>query len=282
MWVIARFGEGKLNSTHLLKFEKQNLLHLVINEYTTMQLAKKCGINVPKVELMRFGSNPALLIERFDRKLTASNVVMRRHVIDGCQALNLPPEYKYERNFGNNRDVKHIRDGASLVKLFTFASQCANPAETKRKIIDWVLYNLFIFNFDAHGKNISFFAGKNGMSLTPFYDLVNIKMYPQLDNELAMALGDDFDGESIKAYQLADFADACQISRPYLVRQLKKMAFRLLFSLTENSILQIAHNDEERQYLAKYEMIVTKRCADFINYSDEILSVKLSSSNSAE
>src|SRR5437870_3074576 len=36
------FGEGKLISTHILKFEKQKLSHLVINEYTTMQLAKQC------------------------------------------------------------------------------------------------------------------------------------------------------------------------------------------------------------------------------------------------
>ena len=130
------FGEVKLISTHILKFEKQKLSHLVINEYVTMQLARQCGMQVANIELIRFGKYPALLIERFDRKLTASGDVMRRHVIDGCQALNLPPEYKYERNFGSGRDVAHIRDGASLVKLFEFANQCTNPAETKSKMLD--------------------------------------------------------------------------------------------------------------------------------------------------
>jgi len=269
------FGEGKLTSTHILKFEKQKLSHLVINEYVTMQLARECGIQVPKVELMRYGIYPALLIERFDRKLISSSEVMRRHVIDGCQALNLPPEYKYERNFGSGRDVAHIREGASLIKLFNFANQCMNPAETKNKILDWVLFNLLIYNYDAHGKNISFFLGKHGMSLTPFYDLINIKMYPQFDNELAMAIGDDFDSDTIQAYQLAGFADSCQLSRPYLVRQLKNMASTMLSALTKEKIFEVAINDEEKHYLEKYRQMITKRCEYFLDHSGEILSVIL-------
>ena len=269
------FGEGKLSSTHILKFEKQKMSHLVINEYVTMQLAKECGIQVPKVELMRYGIYPALLIERFDRKLIASNEVLRRHAIDGCQALNLPPEYKYERNFGSGRDVAHIREGASLAKLFDFANQCMNPAETKSKMLDWLLFNLLIYNYDAHGKNISFFVGKQGMSLTPFYDLINIKMYPQFDNELAMAVGDDFDSDTIKAYQLADFADSCQLSRPYLVRQLKNMASTLLSALEKEIIFNVAINDEEKEYLEKYRQMIKKRCEYFLDQANEILSVTL-------
>lgn len=269
------FGEGQFISTHILKFEKQKLSHLVINEYTTMQLARECGIQVPHVKLLRYGKYPALLIERFDRKLTSSSVVMRRHVIDGCQALNLPPDYKYERNFGSGRDVAHIRDGASLVKLFDFADQCTNPAETKSKMLDWVLFNLLTYNYDAHGKNISFFVGKNGMSLTPFYDLVNIKMYPQFDNELAMALGDDFDGETIMAYQLADFADSCQLSRPYLVRQLNNMASTLLTVITKKPIFEVACNNHEKQYLEKYKKMIIKRCQYFLAQAGEIASVIL-------
>ncbi|EKD69903.1 MAG: hypothetical protein ACD_46C00707G0005 [uncultured bacterium] len=269
------FGEGKLISTHILKFEKQKFSHLVINEYITMQLAKLCGLKVANVELMRFGKYPTLLVERFDRKLTASDKVMRRHVIDGCQALNLPPEYKYERNFGSGRDVAHIRDGASLVKLFDFANQCTNPAETKSKMLDWVLFNLLTYNYDAHGKNISFFMGKNGISLTPFYDLVNIKMYPQFENEMAMALGDEFDGDTIKAYQLADFVNSCQLSRSYLVKQLKYMTSTLLSAFGKLNILNIAHNDEEKHYLERYQQMIQKRCEYFLEQADEIMSVKL-------
>lgn len=269
------FGEGKLVSTHILKFEKQKLSHLVINEYVTMQLAKQCKLPVALVKLIRFGKYPALLIERFDRKLITSNKVARRHVIDGCQALNLPPEYKYERNFGSGRDVAHIRDGASLIKLFNFANQCENPAETKSKILDWVLFNLLIYNYDAHGKNISFFVGKQGISLAPFYDLVNIKIYPQFENEMAMAIGDDFDGDTIKAYQLADFAKTCQIPRSYVVKQLKNITSTLLSALGKSNIFDVACNEDESYYLEQYRQMILKRCEYFLEQAKEMMSVTL-------
>lgn len=227
------FGEGSLCSTHILKFEKLKLSHLVLNEYVTMTLAKRCGLVVANLEMMRYGKHPALLVERFDRQLISKTEVRRRHIIDGCQALNLPPEYKYERNFGGARDVAHIRDGASFSKLFDFADQCANPALVKQKILDWVIFNLLIFNYDAHGKNISFFVGANGLTLAPFYDLVNIKMYPEFEQQMAMGFGDEFDGNAIRAYQLADFADNCQLPRSLLVMRLKHIIKKLTLALSD-------------------------------------------------
>jgi serine/threonine-protein kinase HipA len=63
---------------------------------------------------------------------------------------------------------------------------------------------LCLGNSDAHGKNISFFidAARN-LSLTPFYDIVNIHLYPHYAHELAMAFGDEFEIGQIKAYDLA-------------------------------------------------------------------------------
>jgi len=118
------FGDGSLCSTHILKFEKSNCQHLVLNEFFCMQLSKSVDLPTADVTLRRFGVHPSLIVTRFDRKFDASSQrVMRRHVIDGCQSLNLPRDYKYERNLGDGRDVQHIRDGASLEKLFSFCRQ---------------------------------------------------------------------------------------------------------------------------------------------------------------
>lgn len=268
------FGEGKLSSTHILKFEKQKLSHLVINEYITMQLAKSCGLRVANVELLRFEEYPALLVERFDRRMVSKDEVKRLHIIDGCQALNLAPEYKYERNFGSGRDVAHIRDGASFEKLFNFANLCSNPADTKNKMLDWVLFNLLIYNFDAHGKNISFFVGQNGMTLAPFYDLVNINMYPEFEHEMAMGFGDEFDANAITAYHLTDFADTCQLSRSYLAKQLKSMARALKLALDQIDF-NITCNDEEIKYLRKYQIMVGKRCDYYLEQVNEIQFIQL-------
>lgn len=268
------FGEGALCSTHLLKFENQKLLHLVLNEYFTMQLAAQCGLDVAKTQILYFGNHATLLIERFDRKFISTSQVERLHVIDGCQALNLPPEFKYERNFGNGRDVAHIREGASLPKLFEFAEKCSNPAITKKKMLDWVLFNILIFNFDAHGKNISFFISKKGISLTPFYDLVNIKMHPEFDQNMAMALGDEFESKIVNAYELADFADTCRLSRRLVARQLKLLIDKAKSAL-DYDVQKIAKTEAGKNYLEKYKKFVIERCEQLIDTLDKIAKVEL-------
>ena len=268
------FGEGALCSTHILKFEKKKLPHLAFNEYISMQLAKLCGISVANVQLKYFDNYSTLLVERFDRHLVSPTIVKRRHIIDGCQALNLSPEYKYERNFGSGRDVKHIREGASLEKLFSFTNQCTNPVLTKQKILDWILFNTLIFNYDAHAKNISFFVGAKGISLAPFYDLVNIKMYEDFENEMAMAIGDTFDAESIHTYQLADFADNCGLSRSLVSKRFKNLILKLKSALHDPKALVINHRDEEK-YFKKYQKLINERCDYMLKQTKKIGSIEL-------
>lgn len=268
------FGEGALCSTHILKFEKHKMSHLVLNEYITMQLAKFCGIKVADVEIRSFGKNAALLIKRFDRQWNATRTIKRLHVIDGCQALNLPPEYKYERNFGSGRDVRHIREGVSYAKLFNLAEQCINPVSTTYRLLDWALFNVLVFNYDAHGKNISFFVDAKGISLAPFYDLVNIKMYPDFEQEMAMALGDEFDGNRVNAYQLADFAASCCITRSLVARRLKALIHKLNDAL-DSKIEPLMKNREEQDYFKKYHAVVRDRCEHLLRELNEMRKVVL-------
>jgi serine/threonine-protein kinase HipA len=268
------FGDGTLCSTHILKFEKLKLSHLVLNEHFTLQLARECGLTVNHTNRFHFGEHPALLVERFDRKYLPTDEVGRRAVIDGCQALNLSPDYKYEKNFGSGRDVAHIRDGASFQKLFAFADQCDNPIATKAQILDWALFNLLVFNYDAHGKNISFYVGPNGFSLTPFYDLVNIKMYPEFEQEMAMGFGDEFDAAHINAYQLADFADTCQLPRHLVSRRLTFMTSNLIRALQKETSLEI-HNEDERNYIERYRSEVLAHCEHLLEQATSILDISL-------
>lgn len=266
---LLGFGEGKLCSTHLLKFETHKLAHLVLNEFVTMSLAQSCDMEVAKVEMMRFGKNPALLVKRFDREFQSNENVIRRQVIDGCQALNLPPEYKYERNLGSGRDVAHIKNGASFAKLFKFSEQCNNPALVKMKIIDWAFFNILVFNCDAHGKNISFFINQNGIFLAPFYDLVNIKMYDHFNQEIAMAIGDEFDADNINAYQIIEFAEMCNVPRSFISNRLQIMANKILANI-EFIINSNGSNAEEQEYLNKYQNLVINRCKYFLGKITDI------------
>ncbi|MCC4263475.1 HipA domain-containing protein [Oceanimonas baumannii] len=268
------FGDGSLCSTHILKFEKQQQAHLVLNEYITMMLARACGLQVADVALLRFGAHPALLVKRFDRRMTDNQTVQRRHMIDGCQALNLPPEYKYERNFGSGRDVCHIREGASLPGLFAFTNACSNPALARQTLLDWALFNLLVFNHDAHGKNISFFIGKSGLEITPFYDLVNIAMYPDFEQDLAMALGDEFNSQTINAYQLADFAESCSLPRHLVATRTRRLASALLKALGTIMPPEPLSKSENR-YLTRYYTLVNERARHLLAQAREARSISL-------
>jgi serine/threonine-protein kinase HipA len=232
------FGDGSLCSTHILKFEKKNCANLVLNEFFCMKLSSAIGLPTADVTFRRFGPHPALIVKRFDRKyMSDNNKVLRRHVIDGCQALNLSRDHKYERNLGDGRDVKHIRDGASLQKLFEFCQGMSSPVESTQWLIQWQLFNLMISNYDSHGKNVSLYFDKHNARFTPAYDLVNIAMFPQFKHVLAMAMGDEFEPKDIHAYQLADFAETCNIDKRLLSRLLVGLADRVLSRLSDSDFI---------------------------------------------
>lgn len=168
------FGEGSLCSDHILKFESGKAPCIAVNEYFCMTLAKHSGMDVANVELTRIGCTRTLIIERFDRLYHKErDVVQRLHVIDGCQATDLPPSYKYERQHGDTGEGVFIRDGVSFPRLLEV--ETIDRIESNLKITQWMLFNLATLNYDAHGKNISFFIRPSGVYLAPFYDLVNIE-----------------------------------------------------------------------------------------------------------
>jgi hypothetical protein len=96
--------DGALSSTHLLKPESGNPYtpFMVANEHYCMSLAARLRLPVAAVRIRRI-PEPILLIERFDRHVVwdrdvgRAKGVERRHVIDGCQALDLPSTYSRQR-----------------------------------------------------------------------------------------------------------------------------------------------------------------------------------------
>lgn len=223
--------DGDLASTHILKPEPRNPTTpcMVANEHFCMTLASKIGLDVAPVVIKRI-PEPILLIERFDRQVVTapdadiSVSVKRRHVIDGCQALDLPVSYKYERNFGHGRDVKHIRDGVSFERLFnelSFDSQAA----ARLLLLRWALLQLLLGNSDAHGKNISFFLRSDRLIPAPFYDLVSVNVYGNVvEQEMAMGYGDTFVAEDVGAFDLADFAKRTNIPPRVVSREFIRLA----------------------------------------------------------
>lgn len=223
--------DGALSSTHILKPEPLNdhLPCMVANEHFCMQLANRLSQRrlkenwAAEVEILRVPA-PVLCVTRFDR-VVMDGAVRRRHVIDGCQALNLPVAFKYERSLGSGEDVRHIRDGASFESLAALRPHLANAAVGIRKIALWGIITLLLGNSDAHGKNISFFGQGDNFTVAPFYDLVSVAVYDsqRIDHELAMAFGDAFTLETITSFALADFSERLGFPRRTLARELRQL-----------------------------------------------------------
>ena len=222
-------GEGKIASTHILKFEKNENIHLVLNEYFCMKLGKLCGLNTAEVEIKKFDTQNVLFVKRFDRELLinedGSFKVLKKHIIDGCQILDLDVSMKYEKVYAD------FRGEANFKNLFESSKLSTNKILNKLNILRWTLFNLCINNYDAHAKNVSFFVNKKGLEVSPFYDLVNIAMYPNIQNEFAMAFGDEFTANKIGAFDLVGFCVHTDI-QPRLVRD-------ELLSMIENIIKNI-------------------------------------------
>ena len=237
------FGEGDLASTHILKFGKRPDMHMVVNEFICMELARLVKLPVAKVSLKRFGE-PALLVERFDRRWNGEKID-RLHLIDGCQMLDLPPTYKYERPFGKSGEGAKIKTGASLPLLFSASHKCRIPAMAIRDVLNWSLFQLLIGNSDAHGKNISFFVNKSGIDVAPSYDLLNIDIYgEEFDHDLAMAIGDEFVSAKVMPYDMAEFCDECKLPQRQVASSLKTLCSAILTSLDTLSLDDVLIEDE--------------------------------------
>jgi serine/threonine-protein kinase HipA len=267
---IFGLADGSSSSTHILKFDTDKFKYVTLNEYFCMNLAKKCDIEVANTSLLKIDNHNILVVERFDRKVY-KNKIIKIHTIDGCQMLDLPSSYKYERNFGSNRDVKDIREGVSFKKLFEITNMLKIPAVAKLKLVRWALFNLIIANSDAHGKNISFFIDKNGYEITPFYDLLNISIYDNIEHSLAMAFGDEFDINNVLGYDLVDFAYNINLPKQLISKELKQIAKNILNNININFSLKL--NQDELDFINKLKNIITNRAKKYLIIADEMLSV---------
>lgn len=266
--------EGELASTHILKPEPadKRLPLLVANEHFSMSLARRLGLAAASVSILRV-PDPILLVERFDRAREAERV-RRLHIIDGCQALDLPVAYKYERNFGSGRDVRDIREGVGFGRLFSIAQYTVEKAVTRLGLLRWALFQYLIGNVDAHGKNASFFCNPAGLALAPCYDLVSVVQYEGLDHELAMAYGDEFRLEQIRPYDWAEFAARTNIPRRLLAREMIRMG-KAASGAAQRQAEESVYVGQEKIFVAQIAEFVRRQATSMADMAPATVSVEL-------
>jgi serine/threonine-protein kinase HipA len=209
---------GNAPSSHILKPPIQGLDETVDNEAFCMMLASRMDLAVPKVTI-RQGRDRLYIVERFDRGKNNDGKILRLHQEDFCQALNVPPDQKYESE-----------GGPSLARCFELLKEeSVSPAADQKALLSWVIFNFLIGNADAHAKNLAIIYTEQGPRLAPFYDLISTRVYPDLINKFAMRIGGENRPDWIQPRHWERFSEDVNI-RPRLVLQTLTEMGRNLFS----------------------------------------------------
>ena len=182
---------GTTPTTHIIKPQigklnnGMDLSNSVENEYLCLKLMEGFGLHAAQTEIMTFGDQKALVIERFDRRWTEKGKLIRLPQEDCCQALSVPSTQKYQNE-----------GGTGIVEIMKILRRSDNPTKDR---LDFFKANILFWLMgatDGHAKNFSISLLPGGrFHMTPFYDVltlqptVDARQIERKDFRLAMRLG---------------------------------------------------------------------------------------------
>jgi serine/threonine-protein kinase HipA len=179
-------------TTHILKPQIGrlpngiDLSYSVENEFFCLKLAAALGLPSAAVAIEDFEGNRVLVVERFDRRWTSDNRLLRLPQEDCCQALSVPPSLKYESD-----------GGPGIPAILDLLRGSDQPEADQTTFLKAVIAFWLLGATDGHAKNFSVFLSPGGrFRMTPLYDVISAQ--PSLDAgqikrnkmKLAMAVGD--------------------------------------------------------------------------------------------
>lgn len=146
----------------------------------------------------------------------------------------------------------------SFSKLWQLRRYAKNPIVFENNLLDWMFFNVIVGNCDAHGKNISFFLDHQGLSVTPWYDLISVLLIPSVEHTMAFSIGDEFELSNVHALQILYEAQKIEIAFERAFKRLSRIVQKL------ESGLEILHpNDDwstqELEFFQKYKQFMFDR-----------------------
>ncbi len=160
-----------LEGQFILKPQNANYAQMPENEHLSMKLAELFQIDIVPVNMIRLASGELCFItKRIDRNSDGT----KNHMIDFLQILELADKYM----------------GTMETLGKTIGALSVNTLMDKTRFFEVTVFNYVIGNNDMHLKNYSMFLSSQGWVLSPFYDLLNVKMIlPEDKEDIALMLG---------------------------------------------------------------------------------------------
>lgn len=228
---VPRLPRGTSPSTHILKPNIRRLAkvwHSAANETLVMRAAALCGL--PTAEVFYEPHTEACVVRRFDRHLRPDGTLARRVQYDLCQLAGTLSDRKYEKEGGPG-----LAACTALIRRYS-----TQPAADLRHLVRWVFFNLYAGNNDSHAKNLSIYSVPGqGVTLTPFYDLMCTRLYPGLSQEFAFAIGGEARPGELTAGHLAAVAAQMGMQPRFLAQQAREMA-ELLPAAMSQALQEVA------------------------------------------
>jgi len=167
-WVLPA---GSTPTTHILKLPlglvgnmQADMRTSVENEWLCAKIVEAFDLPVAACEIAHFGDQKALVVERFDRRMSSDGTwIVRLPQEDMCQATGTPPVAKYQADGGPGIEaVMDVLSGSEEADLDT-------GRFFKTQLIFWLLAAT-----DGHAKNFSIaHLPGNRYRATPLYDVLS-------------------------------------------------------------------------------------------------------------
>lgn len=166
-------------STHIFKLPmglvgnmRADMQQSVENEWLCAQIIAEFGLPVAQCEIAQFEQQKVLIVERFDRKLSANGQwLLRLPQEDFCQAMGISPLCKYQSDGGPS-----ISDCMNLLNS-SLQSRKDKMTFLKAQVVFWLLAAT-----DGHAKNFSIqHLANNRYQLAPLYDVISV--HPLIGNQ---------------------------------------------------------------------------------------------------
>jgi len=163
---------GATPTSHILKLpiglvgaRKADFGSSVENEWLCMELMRELGLPTAKTEMLQFGGQKVLSVERFDRQMHSSGTwLLRLPQEDFCQVSGTAPHRKYESD-----------GGPGIADLAQVLSGSVNAEADLKNFLKTQLLFWMLAAPDGHAKNFSLRILPRGRyTLTPFYDVMSI------------------------------------------------------------------------------------------------------------
>jgi len=152
---------GSVPTTHIFKPSMIGVADHDVNEHLSLQAANALGLIAARSEVLSFGRERAIVVERFDRTRRDGRVE-RVHQVDMCQALAVMPQLKYHRD-----------GGPGPVDIIGLLHQVAGGSADVDRFVKSLLFNWVIGGTDAHAKNYGLLMLGQQARLTPLYDVAS-------------------------------------------------------------------------------------------------------------